>query len=560
MAKRKRSTTQKLDSSNIVQDHPLHNTTTKDNLKANQGKRQKLLPKENRIESKENITIQIIVGTYEKILHGLAAIISVEALRNRTGTELETETETNAKNTNFIETFLFNAHSSAIRCLAISPPSLSSDATNSQKAILASGSSDQSINLYNISTSPAQKNGSPTLTLSLGGRTILQNPRNKELGSLYHHSSSINALCFPTRSKLLSAADDNTVAITRTRDWTVLSTITPPNPKPHGRPSGDTAPFGGIPTGVNDFAIHPSMKLMVTVGKGEKCMRLWNLVTGKKAGVLNFAKELLQSVGEGKRGLGEGRKVLWNNLGEEFVVSFEKGAVIFGMVNSPGAFPNTDECKANIRCKDSKPKCKILPSPLTKLHQLRYLILPKESGEVSELLAVSTEEGRILFFDTNSGSPRETAERSHENIVPTIQAIGGLGGPHEGVISRIKDFEVLTHTVNEGSIEYQIIVSGSSDGAIRVWVLDLSQFATEAASTTGVSQLDKNAQGRNLRNFSARVSGRLIGTFETGNRITCLKAFVMSNITGREPSAGSNGNAEKASNVLDENDSRSHKN
>lgn len=332
MAKRKRLATQESHTSNIVQNHPLHNITTKDNVKVNQEKRQKLLPNKNCTESNENITIQIIVGTYEKILHGVTATIATETLRTGTGTD--------AKKADFVETFLFNAHSSAIRCLAISPPSLSSDATDSQKAILASGSSDQSINLYHISTSPSQQNGSPALTLSLGGRAILQNPRNRELGSLHHHSSSINALCFPTRSKLLSAAEDNTVAITRTRDWTVLSTIKPPTPKSHGRPSGDTAPFGGTPTGVNDFAIHPSMKLMVTVGKGEKCMRLWNLVTGTKAGVLNFAKELLQSVGEGKRSLGEGRKVRWNNLGEEFVVSFEKGAVVFGMVNSPGVFPH----------------------------------------------------------------------------------------------------------------------------------------------------------------------------------------------------------------------------
>lgn len=329
MAKRKRFARIN-DSSNFDQDHPLHIISTEGDLKANQDKRQKLPPKKNCIVSNKNITIQIIVGTYDKILHGVTATIATGALGTGTGTS--------SSNADFAETFLFNAHSSAIRCLAISPPSLSSDATNSQKAILASGSSDQSINLYHISTSPPQQVGCPASALSLAGRTILQNPRNRELGSLQHHSSSINALYFPTRSKLLSAAEDNTVAITRTRDWTVLSTIKPPNPKPHGRPSGDTASSGGTPTGVNDFAIHPSMKLMVTVGKGEKCMRLWNLVTGKKAGVLNFAKELLRGVGEGKWGLGEGRKVRWNSLGEEFVVSFDKGAVVFGMVNLPVAF------------------------------------------------------------------------------------------------------------------------------------------------------------------------------------------------------------------------------
>lgn len=73
---------------------------------------------------------------------------------------------------------------------------------------------------------------------------------------------------------------------------------------------------------------------MVSVGKGERCMRLWNLVTGKKAGVLNFNKDMLQQVGEGKWGTVEGRKVEWDIEGEEFVVGFEKGAVIFGMVSS----------------------------------------------------------------------------------------------------------------------------------------------------------------------------------------------------------------------------------
>jgi len=88
-----------------------------------------------------------------------------------------------------------------------------------------------------------------------------------------------------------------------------------------------------VPTGANDFAIHPSMKVMVTVGKGERCMRLWNLVTGKKAGVLNFDKSLLQAAGEGRYSSGEGRKLAWGEDGEEYVVGFERGAVIYGMVS-----------------------------------------------------------------------------------------------------------------------------------------------------------------------------------------------------------------------------------
>jgi len=268
------------------------------------------------------ITVQIITGSYERVLHGVTATI----------TSATYEGPGASPDIHFADTFLFNAHSSAIRCLAISPPSTSSDPSQPAKVILASGSTDERINLYHISASPVSVQGNPPLKPTLTATTINDNPKNRELGSLLHHSSSISALYFPTRSKLLSAAEDNTIAVVRTRDWTVLSTIKVPIPKALGRPSGDTAPPGGFPAGVNDFAVHPSMKLMVSVGKGEKCMRLWNLVTGKKAGVLSFGREILHGVGEGRWGNGEGRKVEWDSKGEEFAVGFERGVVIFGMV------------------------------------------------------------------------------------------------------------------------------------------------------------------------------------------------------------------------------------
>lgn len=270
-------------------------------------------------------TIQIVVGSYDRILHGVTATIPKAA-----GRPAEPSTEVH-----FADTFLFTAHTSAIRCLAISPVPLSEDTRRSQKLILASGSSDERVNLYHISAvAPAISEGRKTSLPSLGTAQVTEDPKNKELGSLLHHSSSVTALYFPTRSKLLSAAEDNTIAITRTRDWTVLSTIKAPIPKAIGRPSGDTAPLGGTPAGVNDFAVHPSMKLMISVGKGEKSMRLWNLVTGKKAGVLTFKREMLQGIGEGKWASGEGRTVEWNTSGDEFVVGFERGAVVFGMVYS----------------------------------------------------------------------------------------------------------------------------------------------------------------------------------------------------------------------------------
>ena len=264
------------------------------------------------------IIIQVIVGTYEKTLHGIQAMFNIEAPES--------------SDVQFADTFLLSPHNAAIRCLALSPVS-ASEQFESQRLILASGSSDQVINLYHISrTAQVRPSLSGEKVSGLPELHIKDTPKNKELGSLQHHGGSVNALCFPTRSKLISAADDNTMSIARTRDWTILSTIKAPIPKARGRPSGDTAPLGEGPTGINDLAVHPSMKLMVSVGKGERCMRLWNLVTGKKAGVLNFDRDLLNGVGEGKWASGEGRRVRWNSTGEEFVVGFERGCIAFGVV------------------------------------------------------------------------------------------------------------------------------------------------------------------------------------------------------------------------------------
>lgn len=271
-------------------------------------------------QPQESTAIQIITGSYERVLHGITATIPHPSKR-----------ELSPGSAQFADTFLFQAHDSAIRCVALSPIP-DADNTKPQTVTLASGGTDDRINLYNISTSPL-KEGENLPVPTLAGNKIVENPRNQEIGSLIHHSGSITALHFPSRSKLLAAAEDNTVSVTKTRGWTVVSTIKAPQPKVQGRPSGDTAPAGASPAGVNGFAIHPSMKLMLSVGKSERCMRLWNLVTGKKAGVLNFGREVLVAAGERKWSSGEGHKIAWDTPGEQFAVTFERGAVVFGIVS-----------------------------------------------------------------------------------------------------------------------------------------------------------------------------------------------------------------------------------
>lgn len=433
----------------------------------------------------QTATFQIITGSYDRVLHGFAATIPRSLVTGQQDAAAAAA-DVDKPKVDFTDTFLFNAHASAIRCLALSPLS-----EETSKITLATGATDERINLYSLSTAPPPISNNKLKLPSLNGSSITENPKNKELGALLHHSSNITALYFPTRSKLLSSAEDSTIAITRTRDWTALSTIKAPIPKPQGRPSGDTAGPGEVPSGINDFAVHPSMKLMVSVGKGEKCMRLWNLVTGKKAGVLNFGREILSAVSEGRFGSGEGRSVIWDAEGEEFGVAFERGIVLFGI--------------------DSKPKAKILPAPKTKIHKMHYL--PSKSHP--NTLLVSTEDGRVLLYDTNT----TTTDPTDKDAIPSAKLVAQIGGPAAGISGRVKDFSILPFSDADPSLF--LVITGSSDGTVRLWSLDTADLK----GTKGTEQ-DKG--------LGAKLVGTLLGTYSTGTRITCLASFAMTGSSGKE--------------------------
>jgi protein MAK11 len=356
--------------------------------------------------------------------------------------------------------------------------------------MLATGATDERVNVYNLSAHPpsASSRSAAALLASAGApRPILESSANRELGTLLHHSSTVTQLAFPTRGKLLSSSEDSTVAVTRTRDWSLLSSIKSPIPKLLGRPTGDTAAHGAGPRGVNSFAVHPSLKLMISVGKGERCMRLWNLVTGKKAGVLNFGRDVLDAIGEGRIGMGEGRKVVWGSgkEGDEFAVAFDRDVVVFGM--------------------DSLPRCRLMGAERTKVHEIEYLKLGGEADE--SLLAVSTEDGRVLFFSTRKEdlSEAEEPKDGKKAVLPGAKLVAQLGGKEAGVTSRVKDFKFLAVDAEDGARIWYVI-TGSSDGKLRVWKLE----ATELDVTDEKKQV-----------------GALLGAYDTQNRITCVEAFVM---------------------------------
>ena len=447
-------------------------------------------------------TIQIITGSYERVLHGVTAWLPSSEKDEAT----------------FVDSFLYQPHMSRITSLGLST------ASDSGKRTLATGSADERINLYQISSIAPKyqadnSNGIAAIASSKGGKS--QASGNRELGSLMHHGAQITQLWFAGKTKLLSAADDNKIAITRLRDMATLSTIKAPLPKFQNRPSGDTAAANDLPKGINSFAVHPSMKLMVSVGKGERCMRLWNLTTGKKAGVLNFDRSVLSDIGEGRLSKGEGVSVEWDPEGEEFVVAFERGALVFGM--------------------DARPKAKIITKEKVKIHRIRYL---QKRVQNENIIAIGTEDGRVLFFSTttvpldekDNVSAEENEANKPEADFPACRLVAQLGGPMEAVVGRIKDFEVLQTSDEESGTDEVYLVAGSSDGSIRIWSFDLHDLAMpsvngdekpngSAKKLAGVSTNSSTQGGKD--NATVKQIGTLRGAFSTENRITCLTAFLM---------------------------------
>ena len=89
--------------------------------------------------------------------------------------------------------------------------------------------------------------------------------------------------------------------------------------------------------------------------------------------------------------------------------------------------------------------------------------------------------------------------------VPDARIVGSLGGKDAGINGRIKDFDVLGL---DKSLNGIVVVTASSDGSVRLW------------------QLSTKDPGSSPEGGKPQI-GKLIGTHETGNRITCLRAFVM---------------------------------
>jgi protein MAK11 len=163
---------------------------------------------------------------------------------------------------------------------------------------------------------------------------------------------------------------------------------------------------------------------------------------------------------------------------------------------------------------DCKPKAKILPFPRTKLHQMHYLPIDGRN-----ILSLSTEDGRVLFYSTLDFDPDSKGDGDSERGLPSCLLVGQLGGAATGFPNRIKDYSIIALPGNDQGTKSQttlFIITAGSDGAIRLWAVEKEEFLEPATP--------ENQDG-NVKDIPQ--VGRLLGTYETSNRITCLKSFVL---------------------------------
>lgn len=160
---------------------------------------------------------------------------------------------------------------------------------------------------------------------------------------------------------------------------------------------------------------------------------------------------------------------------------------------------------------------------MSKLHRIKYVSFNRDDG-ADELLVASTEDGRIIFCFTKETKLPDSDES--EASIPDAHIRAELGGKACGLSGRIKDFEVLS-LVDFATLKDQfLVVTCGSDGAVRMWLLGIDEVKKPRSEPSNC-----DAKGT----LQPRQVGKLLGTYETGNRITCMVSFVMHK--SQDPSA-----------------------
>lgn len=142
---------------------------------------------------------------------------------------------------------------------------------------------------------------------------------------------------------------------------------------------------------------------------------------------------------------------------------------------------------------------------------MKFVHRTANGDQKGDVLVVSTEDGRVVFYSTES---LQEVEAEADSTIPFATPLSQLGGKQAGLPGRIKDFEILS--LEEQAKEYRdgfLVVTGNSDGVVRIWQVAEDDLALQK------EQKDSK--------HTTRQVGKLLTSYETGNRITCLASFIM---------------------------------
>ncbi|CAO3596935.1 unnamed protein product [Absidia cylindrospora] len=266
---------------------------------------------------------RVITGTYERILYGINAYW--------TSASSEKEQDKKRRQLKMAPIFIVPAHTGLIRTVGIGGH------------YLASGSTDEIIRLYDIK-------------------------KRKEYGLLGgHHQGDITDIKFYGKY-MLTASDDHSICLWRTKDWEYLKTL-----KGHkGR--------------VNSMAIHDSGKIALSVS-ADRTVVVWNLMTAKKASANKI--------------YGEGMKVLWNGKGDQYAIMFDRNIKVYNV--SDAKMTQTMEHRS-------------------KFHDCCYYTLDDK-----EYLISGHEDKTIRMWDVASGECVIELKQAHDFRIKTVSTVESDG-------------------------------------------------------------------------------------------------------------------------------------
>lgn len=340
------------------------------------------------VSSKNTTQFRIIVGSYEHNLLCLSLAFHKEQPI-------------------FQPIFHFQAHALSIKSIDLA------------RRYLVTGSNDEHIRIYDLQ-------------------------KRKELGTLLDHQGTVTTLKFSEEDSdskinsteksgkwLLSGSEDGKIIIWRTKDW-----------EPFGVLKGHTDK-------INDIAIHPTGRVAISVSK-DQTIRLWNLMTAKKAAVLKI---------RGKDHLGQaGEFVRWSHDGKYFLVGLLDQLLVY----------QTDSAKI---WKKIKFDSTLMSIQVVEFNGKKWLITGHGNGKINfyEMDAI------LKASELNSNEEDKIWETKPETLEPSFTLLGHT--------NRIKDLRLFQHPTATQAVPY--LISVLSDGKIIVWDLTESVRDQVAVYDTG---------------------------------------------------------------------------